>query len=157
MWLTVDSVTRSGPLNGSRPAMGRPRPRISLHPTNPIFYRLHLATQNGFEGLFRSNHAEQQGTSTVVSDSSIHTKPLFRLDRRLLHLDYEIVGALPRTGPALIAMKHQSTWETLKLHLIFDRPAIVLKQELLGIPLWGRFAATLDMIPIDRSARAAAW
>ena len=74
------------------------------------------------------------------------------LHRHLLHLDYRIIGDLPRHGPALIAMKHQSAWETLKLHLLFDDPAVVLKQELLNLPLWGNFAARVRMIPIDRQA-----
>jgi 1-acyl-sn-glycerol-3-phosphate acyltransferase len=74
------------------------------------------------------------------------------LHRHLLGLDYRIIGMLPRHGPVLIALQHQSAWETLKLHLLFDDPAVVLKQELLDIPLWGSFAARTRMIPIDRSA-----
>ncbi len=74
------------------------------------------------------------------------------LHRHLLGLDYRIIGELPRHGPALIALQHQSAWETLKLHLLFDDPAVVLKQELLNIPLWGSFAARTRMIPINRSA-----
>jgi 1-acyl-sn-glycerol-3-phosphate acyltransferase len=74
------------------------------------------------------------------------------LHRHLLGIDYRIIGDLPRHGPALIALQHQSAWETFKLHLLFDNPAVVLKQELLSIPLWGSFAARTGMIPIDRSA-----
>ncbi len=73
------------------------------------------------------------------------------LERRVLGLHYRIEGILP-AGPALIAMKHQSTWETMKLHLLFHDPAIVLKKELLDLPLWGRYVTLLDLIPIDRAA-----
>ena len=55
-------------------------------------------------------------------------------------------------GPLIVAAKHQSTFETMKLHLILNDPAIVLKQELLRIPIWGRYLKKTGMIPIDRSA-----
>ena len=77
------------------------------------------------------------------------------IERHVLGLDYRIAGTLP-TGAALIAMKHQSTWETMKLHLLFHDPAIVLKKELLDLPLWGRYVRLLDLIPIDRAAGAEA-
>jgi 1-acyl-sn-glycerol-3-phosphate acyltransferase len=78
------------------------------------------------------------------------------LERHVLGLTYSVSGELPRQGPALIAIKHQSAWETLKLHLIFDNPAVVVKKELLEIPIWGRYAAALDMIPIDRKSGSTA-
>jgi len=62
----------------------------------------------------------------------------------------------PKQQVFLVAMRHQSAWEVFKLHLWFGYPAIVLKQELLKIPLWGWFAKKLDMIPIDRDAKARA-
>ena len=33
-------------------------------------------------------------------------------------------------GPAVFAIKHQSAWETLTVHLLLADPAIVLKREL---------------------------
>ncbi len=74
------------------------------------------------------------------------------LERNVLGLTWELEGELPRSGAGLIAMKHQSLWETMKIHLLFDNPAIVLKKELLDIPLWGRYAAMTDIVPVDRSA-----
>lgn len=73
------------------------------------------------------------------------------LERKVLGLTYRIEGELPE-GPVLVAMKHQSTWETMKLHLLWHDPAIVLKKELLDLPLWGKYVTMLDLIPIDRSA-----
>jgi 1-acyl-sn-glycerol-3-phosphate acyltransferase len=78
------------------------------------------------------------------------------LERNVLSLTYVVEGDLPRSGAYLIAMKHQSLWETMKLHLLFDNPAIVLKQELLDIPLWGGYIRLLDLVPIDRKAGRAA-
>jgi len=76
----------------------------------------------------------------------------------ILGLDWKVEGLenLPQDGAYIVAAKHQSTCETLMLHPIFGKPAIVLKQELIRIPLWGRFLASVDPIAIDRSQRKAA-
>jgi 1-acyl-sn-glycerol-3-phosphate acyltransferase len=81
-----------------------------------------------------------------------YERELIWLERHVLGLTYVVEGELPRSGAALIAMKHQSLWETMKLHLLIDHPAIVLKKELLDIPFWGRYARFVDLVPIDRSA-----
>jgi len=76
------------------------------------------------------------------------------LEATILGLKYELRGLehLPEKGPYIIAMKHQSEYETLKLHVLFDDPAIILKQELFGIPLWGWYLKKTDVIAIDRSS-----
>ncbi len=53
--------------------------------------------------------------------------------------------------PCLIALQHQSGWETMRLPVWFRRPALIMKAELFRIPLWGWYASGTDMIPIDRS------
>ena len=58
--------------------------------------------------------------------------------------------------PVLFAVKHQSAWETLFLSWRLNHPAVVLKKELLLIPIFGWFLARTGMIAIDRSGRAAA-
>lgn len=76
------------------------------------------------------------------------------LERAILGLTYEIRGKehLPDHGPYIVAAKHQSAYETFKLHILFRDPAIVLKKELLKIPLWGRYLAKSDVIAIDRTS-----
>jgi 1-acyl-sn-glycerol-3-phosphate acyltransferase len=59
-------------------------------------------------------------------------------------------------GAALVAGKHQSAWETFALFPLLDDPAIVLKRELMWIPLFGWFAWKFGMIPVDRTARGPA-
>src|SRR3546814_439377 len=44
----------------------------------------------------------------------------------------------------------------MKIHLLFDDPAVVLKRELLWIPIWGWYAAKADLIPVNRGARGRA-
>ncbi|MGQ9371510.1 lysophospholipid acyltransferase family protein [Azospirillum sp. ST 5-10] len=80
------------------------------------------------------------------------------LERTILGLDYEVRGLenLPRDGAYIVAAKHQSAWETMKLHLIFGDPAIVLKRELMWIPIWGWYARKARMIAVDRGARGRA-
>ena len=76
------------------------------------------------------------------------------LEKYILGLTYEIRGQkhLPSNGAYIVAAKHQSAYETLKLHLLFNDPAVVLKKELLKIPLWGKYLAKSDVIAIDRSS-----
>ncbi len=59
-------------------------------------------------------------------------------------------------GAALIASKHQSTWETFALLPLFEDPAMVLKRELVFIPLFGWFIPKFRMIPVERSSGASA-
>lgn len=60
------------------------------------------------------------------------------------------------TGPALVAAKHQAAWETMALVPMLPRGVIILKKELLKIPLYGNYASFFGMIPVDRSAGSAA-
>ena len=53
--------------------------------------------------------------------------------------------------PAIIMCKHQSTWETLMIQLLFPPQVWILKRELLHIPIYGWGLATMKPIAIDRS------
>lgn len=81
------------------------------------------------------------------------TRGVSWMERHLLGLTYEIRGAehLPKSGGFIVAAKHESTYETFKLHAMFHDPAIVLKKELLAIPLWGHYLKKSGVIAIDRS------
>lgn len=59
-------------------------------------------------------------------------------------------------GPALYAAKHQSMFETMALASELGTPAIVMKQELTRIPLWGWATVKYGIIPVDREASAKA-
>ena len=55
------------------------------------------------------------------------------------------------TAPAVLLVKHQSTWETLLMPAIMPHPlAYVFKRELLYVPFFGWSMARMDMIHIDR-------
>jgi 1-acyl-sn-glycerol-3-phosphate acyltransferase len=53
--------------------------------------------------------------------------------------------------PAIYAIRHESTWETLMLIYKFKNPIFVLKQELLNVPLFGTLSKKTGTIAIDRS------
>jgi len=60
--------------------------------------------------------------------------------------------------PAVLLVKHQSTWETFVMPAIMPHPlAYVFKKELLRVPFFGWAMGRLDMIHIDRSQRARAF
>lgn len=77
-----------------------------------------------------------------------------RLTCRLTHR----LGGLENmpAGPVIIASKHQSTWETLAFALLFPNAAIVLKRELLFIPVVGWAMARAGHIGVERGDGAAA-
>ncbi|MEJ1938784.1 lysophospholipid acyltransferase family protein, partial [Nostoc sp. NIES-2111] len=58
--------------------------------------------------------------------------------------------AAPASGPVLVAAKHQSALETLILQHVLDDPVIVLKRELLHLPLFGWVLRRLGHIGVDR-------
>lgn len=77
--------------------------------------------------------------------------------RLLVGMDYAVSGRenLP-DGPFVVAAKHQSAWDTIIFFVLLDRPAYVLKKELLAIPLYGLYARRAGHIAVDRKAGAMA-
>jgi 1-acyl-sn-glycerol-3-phosphate acyltransferase len=71
--------------------------------------------------------------------------------RVICGVSVEVRGAenLPEGG-FLIAMKHQSTWDTFALFALFDNPVYVLKNELTWIPVFGWVLKRLGCIPVKR-------
>jgi 1-acyl-sn-glycerol-3-phosphate acyltransferase len=76
--------------------------------------------------------------------------------RSLLGIQTRITGMdnLPQgeRSPAILLVKHQSTFETFLMPAIMPHPlAYVFKKELLYVPFFGWAIGRLDMIHIDRS------
>lgn len=59
-------------------------------------------------------------------------------------------------GPALVAAKHQSAWDTFGIVPLTRDPAIVMKEELFAIPLYGWFSRKFEMIGVRRERASAA-
>ncbi len=79
------------------------------------------------------------------------------LHRTICGIDDEIRGLenIP-AGGCIVAAKHQSAWETLRLIELFPRPSFILKRELLWVPLFGGYMRKAHMIPVDRGGGSAA-
>jgi 1-acyl-sn-glycerol-3-phosphate acyltransferase len=95
--------------------------------------------------------------AAILSVSKIWMAGLQFLLRHLVGLDYEVRGrANMPAGPAIYAFKHQSAWETVVIHLLLPKAAIVLKRELMQIPLFGWCLRRTGMVGIDRAGRTRA-
>jgi 1-acyl-sn-glycerol-3-phosphate acyltransferase len=80
----------------------------------------------------------------------------------LLGIRNHIIGfenlPVATTAPAILLLKHQSTWETFCMPTLMPHPlAYVFKKELLYVPFFGWAMGRMDMIHIDRSKRAEAF
>jgi 1-acyl-sn-glycerol-3-phosphate acyltransferase len=77
------------------------------------------------------------------------------LARHVLGVGLRVEGAVP-PGACLIAVKHQSMFETLEMVRLTNLPIIVMKKELADIPLFGFMTRRYGVIPVERSAGAKA-
>lgn len=77
--------------------------------------------------------------------------------RKLCKINHRIIGLenIPQE-PCIIACKHQSMWETIVMHLVFDRPVYAFKKELLRIPFYGWYLHIMSGISVDRKGGASA-
>jgi 1-acyl-sn-glycerol-3-phosphate acyltransferase len=92
----------------------------------------------------------QRATAWVSEVWAIVSLSLLRL---IVGLSYEVRGKhnLPQ-GAVIVALKHQSAFETIALWLLLKNPAIVLKQSLARIPVFGWYMKRGRAIIIDREA-----
>ena len=72
-----------------------------------------------------------------------------------IHVEYRGREHIP-PGPLLVAIKHQSLWETFMLLGIFDDPCFIMKRELAFIPVFGWFIYKMRNVPINRKDGARA-
>ena len=59
-------------------------------------------------------------------------------------------------GGFLVACKHQSTWEILRLVALFPKPTFVFKRQLRWLPLFGWYLIKFGQIPVNRGQRSKA-
>jgi 1-acyl-sn-glycerol-3-phosphate acyltransferase len=79
------------------------------------------------------------------------------LHRTICGIDDDIRGreTIP-SGGFIVASKHMSAWETLRLIELFPLPSFILKRSLLWVPLFGWYLWKAGMIPVDRGGGSAA-
>jgi 1-acyl-sn-glycerol-3-phosphate acyltransferase len=98
-------------------------------------------------GIFASLFGRAATRRLVRSWTEFH----HQLAASLLGVRSEVIGQIP-SGALLIAVKHQSMYETLEMVRIADTPVIVLKRELSDIPFFGWLTRRYGVIPVDRDA-----
>ena len=77
------------------------------------------------------------------------------LTRNLLGIYTRVEGRVP-DGPHLVAVKHQSMFETVEVARLTGLPIVVYKKELSRIPLFGGVTRAYGVIAVERSAGAKA-
>jgi 1-acyl-sn-glycerol-3-phosphate acyltransferase len=92
---------------------------------------------------------------TVMRFGRFWARSVLCLLRTMVGLDHRIIGfdRVPGGG-CIIAMKHQSAWDTLILTVAFGDPAPIVKRELLLLPFYGWYAARAGSIGVDRQGGA---
>jgi 1-acyl-sn-glycerol-3-phosphate acyltransferase len=93
----------------------------------------------------------------TIRVSELWASVSFLLLRLIVGLSYEVRGVhnMPK-GPVIVALKHQSAWDTIALWVLLKSPAIVLKRNLVMIPVFGWYMRKGKAIVIDRNAGARA-
>ena len=95
--------------------------------------------------------------ATAMAFGRFWAKGVLVLLELLVGLDHEVIGLdhIP-AGGCIIAMKHQSAWDALILPVVLGDLAVVVKRELLLLPIYGWYAARAGSIGIDRKGGAGA-
>ncbi len=75
--------------------------------------------------------------------------------RHLLGIAWSSTKSLDQ-GQALYVLKHESMFEAIETLALFERPVVVMKQELLDLPFWGYASRQHGSIGVDREAGSAA-
>jgi 1-acyl-sn-glycerol-3-phosphate acyltransferase len=102
-------------------------------------------------GIVASLFGRRPTLAVVLSWVDLH----HWLADHLLGVRIHVEGQIP-AGPHLIAVKHQSMFETLEMVRLSKLPVIVMKKELGDIPLFGFMTRRYGVIEVDRTAGAKA-
>jgi 1-acyl-sn-glycerol-3-phosphate acyltransferase len=83
-------------------------------------------------GIFVMPFGTRPTLAVVLSWVRVH----HRICEKILGIRSKVIGTFP-TEPCLIAVKHESMYETLEMLRLSNMPVIVIKRELADIPLFG--------------------
>jgi len=102
-------------------------------------------------GISASFFARRPTLAVVLSWVELH----HWLAEHVLGIHCRTEGEIP-TGPHLIAVKHESMFETVEMVRFSNLPVIVIKKELADMPLFGMMTRRYGVIPVERTAGAKA-
>ena len=108
---------------------------VTLALGGPVLIGAMVSFETGYRWALKWNRANVHGLKWICG------------------VDWRVEGRehVPET-PCLVLSKHQSTWETYFLALMFAPAAYVAKRSLARIPIFGQTLVALDFILIDRKA-----
>jgi 1-acyl-sn-glycerol-3-phosphate acyltransferase len=95
------------------------------------------------------------GQRAVIAHSDTWSRLHRLLMRWILGIRPCVEGTIPQ-GQFLYVAKHEAMYETLELQLLLGSPAMVLKRELMRIPVWGWATTKYGSLVVDRDASAKA-
>jgi 1-acyl-sn-glycerol-3-phosphate acyltransferase len=81
---------------------------------------------------------------------NVYARSIVNILTLLCGISYSVEGREHIQHPAIIFCKHQSTWETYILQIIFPPISFVFKSELLWVPFFGWGLAAMKPISIQR-------
>ena len=96
------------------------------------------------------------GRNAIIYNTHFWTKFHHWATKTFLGIHQHIEGTQFIGQPVIYAAKHQAMYETLELGRMLHKPAIVMKQELASIPVWGWASRIYGCIVVDREASAGA-
>ena len=94
------------------------------------------------------------GRAAIIRHASFWSRYQRWCARVFLGITVRVEGPGPER-PVLYAAKHQAFFEAIELEQELGGPAIILKEELQRIPLWGHATKVYGAIAVDREASAA--
>lgn len=88
----------------------------------------------------------------LLKIAKVWTQGVIFICKFAMGLRFKIIGKDNlSTTPSLFAVKHQSAWETIIFYDLLSDPSVVLKHDLLWIPLFGWYLKKLGMVPLLRT------
>ncbi len=91
------------------------------------------------------------GENAPRSVAKLWTRMALSALKHIAGVTYRLEGLdLIPEGGAIIAVNHQSMWETIALYHLMPRPVIVFKKELTHVPIYGWFVSRAGNIAVDR-------
>lgn len=95
------------------------------------------------------------GQRAVIAYANLWARYHRLLIRLVMNIRPRVEGVVP-PGQYLFVSKHQAMYETLELQLLLHSPAMVLKRELMKVPVWGWTTTKYGSLVVDRDASSRA-
>lgn len=116
-----------------------------------LLFSLYFITLTIFMGIF-AFIIRFFAKKYALSYAQLWTRLSLKGLEKICKISTEVIGDenLPQEHSFIIASQHQSAFDTFVWMNLLDRPAYIMKRELIRIPLVGPMLRLSGMIPLDR-------